>query len=146
MGLLKMCVVFLISLSFKAAAPAPVTKPNEPITARRIELVHNDNIYHVEKRVIPDRDDRTGILFNNAAQLAYNELPSAYPTVEKMGQTACKNVVESQIYKLVTALELRAGHAGACRSICAHTVTRRVQNVFRKYQLVICAIQCKCCV
>ncbi|KAI8890188.1 hypothetical protein K501DRAFT_319881 [Backusella circina FSU 941] len=122
--------------------PAPVTKPDELITAKRVQLVQNSNIYHVDKKQVPYLDDRTGLLFNTAAQLAYNEIPSAYPTVEKMAESARKNVVESQIIKLIRAIELKTGdRSGVCQSILANTVTRRVQDVFRKYQLVICAIQ-----
>ncbi len=124
-----------------AAAPVPVSQPVEQKIRDRLEF-STGNVYASAKKNQIYYDDRTSTIFGESAELAEHELNATVPTVvENLKTKAITNFTQNDMVKMLKGIELKFGYSGTFESIYGETLTRRVQTVFNKYQLLIWAVQ-----
>lgn len=125
----------------KATAPVPVSKPTEQRIVDRLEFSQG-NIFTSAKKNQLYYDDRTSTVFSEAAELAENDLIATVPSaVNTFAARSRASFAQNEVVKMLKSLELKFGHSGAFESFYAETVTRRVQTLFKKYQLLIWAVR-----
>ncbi|KAI7888681.1 nucleoporin protein Ndc1-Nup [Mucor mucedo] len=120
-------------------APITVTKPVEKNIRHRLEF-SNGNVFSTPKKNQVYYDDRTGSLLSPLSELA-QEGPSGETVISKPLQW----IRQSDMVDMLKRLEVRFGRAGMFEPFYAETVTRRVQGVFNKYQLLLWAVQALGC-
>ncbi|CAO3610636.1 unnamed protein product [Mucor hiemalis] len=124
-----------------ATAPVPVSKPTEQRIVDRLEFSQG-NIFTSAKKNQLYYDDKTSTVFSEAAELAENDLITTVPSaVNTFAARSRASFAQNEVVKMLMSLELKFGHSGAFESFYAETVTRRVQTLFKKYQLLIWAVR-----
>ncbi|KAL9546181.1 hypothetical protein MBANPS3_006792 [Mucor bainieri] len=121
-------------------APAPVNKPVEPQQVRNRIEISNANIFVSTTKQVELLDDRTSTIFTDVAEQV-EAWPPSVNTVSAYTNHVWLKVKKSQIIEMLQRLELQVGRAGYFSALYMNSVTRRIQTVFNKYQLVVWAVQ-----
>ncbi|OAC99973.1 hypothetical protein MUCCIDRAFT_113422 [Mucor lusitanicus CBS 277.49] len=121
-------------------APVPVSKPVEPQQVRNRLEVSNANILASTTKQMELLDDRTSTIFTGVAERV-ETLPPSINTVSAYTNNVWLKVKKSQIIEMLQRLELQVGRPGYFSALYMNSVTRRIQTVFNKYQLVVWAVQ-----
>ncbi|KAI9482957.1 MAG: nucleoporin protein Ndc1-Nup [Benjaminiella poitrasii] len=121
--------------------PTPVDTPvQQQQSYNRLEYSEG-SIFATQKKNLSRLEDRTNTIFSNVAEQVEDMSASTAPNVQTFAQKKWNELGQSHIIKMVKEIEVQVGYVGLLRSIYGETVTRRVQSVFNKYQLVIWAVQ-----
>ncbi|EPB89944.1 hypothetical protein HMPREF1544_03193 [Mucor circinelloides 1006PhL] len=121
-------------------APVPVNKPAEPQQVRNRLEISNANIFVSTTKGLELLDDRTSTIFSDFAERV-EAAPPSINTVSAYTNNVWLKVKKSQIIEMLQRLELQVGRAGYFSALYTDSVTRRIQTVFNKYQLVVWAVQ-----
>lgn len=121
-------------------APVPVNKPAEPQQVRNRLEISNANIFASTTKGLELLDDRTSTIFSDFAERV-EAAPPSINTVSAYTNNVWLKVKKSQIIEMLQRLELQVGRAGYFSTLYTDSVTRRIQTVFNKYQLVVWAVQ-----
>jgi hypothetical protein len=98
------------------------------------------DIYAPPKTECSKFDDRTHTIFSSAAaKCAPVDITTAVST--NCVRKAWDKLNQHELVKMLKQIEIQIGCKGALEYYYAETVTRRIQTVFNKYQLVIWAVQ-----
>lgn len=126
---------------FIVATPVPVNnKPVEPQQVRNRLQFSNENIYATQTNHIAMMEDRTNTIFYEVAE-KLESTPSTVPRIKLVTNDVWVNVKKSQMIEMLKRLELQVGHSGHFRYLYTDSVTRHIQIVFNKYQLIVWAVQ-----
>lgn len=126
---------------FIVATPVPVNnKPVEPQQVRNRLQFSNENIYATQTNHIAMMEDRTNTIFYEVAE-KLESAPSTVPRIKLVTNDVWVNVKKSQMIEMLKRLELQVGHSGHFRYLYTDSVTRHIQIVFNKYQLIVWAVQ-----
>ncbi|GAN06188.1 hypothetical protein MAM1_0114d05668 [Mucor ambiguus] len=121
-------------------APVPVNKPVEPQQVRNRLEVLDANIFASTAKQMELLDDRTSTIFTDFAERV-ETVPPSVNTVSAYTNHVWLKLKKSQIIEMLQRLELQVGRAGYFSALYMNSVTRRIQTVFNKYQLVVWAVQ-----
>lgn len=105
----------------------------------RLEI-SNANIFASTAKQIELLDDRTSTLFTDVAEHV-ETVPPSMNTVSAYTNQVWIKAKKSQILEMLQRLELQVGREGYFSALYTDSVTRRIQTVFNKYQLVVWAVQ-----
>jgi hypothetical protein len=115
-------------------------KQIEPQQIRNRLQYSNEDVFATHKKTYSSLDDRTSTIFNQVSDhMEY--VNSAVPSVDVYTKKSWSLINQSYIVKLIKEIEIHVGCGGSLQSVYAETVTRRIQSVFNKYQLVVWAVQ-----
>lgn len=118
-----------------------MSKPAEQRIVDRLEF-SQANIFTSAKKNQLYYDDRTSTVFSEATELAEQDILATVPSAaHSFAAKSQASFAQNEVVKMLKNIELKCGHRGAFENFYAETVTRRVQSVFNKYQLLIWAVR-----
>ncbi|RCH95754.1 hypothetical protein CU097_012261 [Rhizopus azygosporus] len=121
------------------APVVPIIKPTEQKLRNRLQLADDTNIYVTPKKQLYELDDRTSTLLFQTGELVESVTPSADPIIRE-----ARNELSTRVNKIadfLKTLEMKTGYKNYFIKFYQESRVARIQEVFKKYQLIVWAVQ-----